>query len=174
MPSLQFELACPEDDPGLRRLLRENPIPGSISLSFEREPNYFAASLVEGMFHQTLVARERGSGEIIGVGNRSIRPMFVNGVVQDIGYMSQLRIHPTYGKGLYLGRGLAQGFQLYRALHADGRAAFYLMSVIEDNLPARKLLSSALPNYPNTQEYARMFTYAIYPMTRKRDLPVPS
>jgi hypothetical protein len=172
MPSLKFELARPEDDPGLRRLLRENPMPGSISLSFEREPNYFNASAVEGPFHQTLVAREE-NGEIIGVGSRSVRPMFVNGAAREIGYMSQLRIHPKYGHGLYLARGLGTGFQLYRDLHADGRAPFYLMSVIADNLPARRLLTSGLPHYPRATEYARMFTYAVYPVRRKRDLSLP-
>ena len=146
---------------------------GSTSLSFEREPNYFNASAIEGPFHQTLVAREADMGEIIGVGNRSLRPMFVNGTVQEIGYMSQLRIHPKYGKGLYLARGLAQGFRLYHDLHADGQASLYLMSIIEDNLPARRLLTSGLPHYPQAQEYARMFTYAIYPMRRKDDLPLP-
>ena len=173
MPPLVFELATDADDPGLRRLLRENPMQGSISLSFEREPNYFNASAVEGSFHQTLVAREADTGEIIGVGNRSLREMFVNGKVQTIGYMSQLRIHPKYGKGLYLARGLAQGFRLYHDLHADGQTSLYLMSIVEDNLPARRLLTSGLPHYPQGQEYARMFTYAIYPMRRKDDLPLP-
>lgn len=173
MPSLAFDLATEADDAGLRRLLRENPMQGSISLSFEREPNYFDASFVEGPFHQTLVARETDTGEMIGFGNRSVRPMFVNGTVQEIGYMSQLRIHPKYGGGLYLARGLAQGFKLYHDLHEDRRVSFYLMSVIDDNFPAKRLLTSGLPEYPHAQEYARMFTYAIYPMRRKRDLPLP-
>src|ERR1700752_1270332 len=119
MPSLVFDLATEEDDASLRRLLRENPMQGAISLSFEREPNYFNASSIEGAFHQTLVAREMDTGEIIGVGNRSVRDMFVNGKVQAVGYMSQLRIHPKYGRGLYLARGLAQGYRLYYALHMD-------------------------------------------------------
>jgi len=173
MSPLVFELATEGDDPGLRRLLRENPMQGSISLSFEREPNYFNASAIEGTFHQTLVACESGTTEIIGVGNRSLRPMFVNGTVQEIGYMSQLRIHPKYGKGLYLARGLAQGFKLYHDLHKDGRAPFYLMSIIEDNLPARRLLTSGLPEYPHAQEYTRMFTYVIYPVRHKRALSLP-
>jgi hypothetical protein len=173
MPSLTFELASERDDPDLRRLLRENPIPGSISLSFEREPCYFDASQVEGEFHQTIVARESDSGAVIAFGNRSVRPVFVNGVVQDIGYMSQLRVHPRYGKGMYLARGLASGFRKYRELHRDGRAPFYLMSVIEDNLPARRLLTSGLPDYPHAREYTRLFTYAVYPVRRKRDLPLP-
>src|SRR5688572_1209853 len=173
MSSLKFELACADDDPGLRRLLRENPMQGAISLSFEREPNYFKASAIEGSFHQTIIARESDSGNIIAFGNRSIRPLFVNGNVQDIGYMSQLRVDATYGKGLFLARGLAGGFNRYRELHQDGRAPFYLMSVIEDNLPARRLLTSGLPDYPHTQEYTRMFTYAIYPMRRRHNLTLP-
>lgn len=173
MSSLLFELANEEDDPGLRRLLRENPIPGSISLSFEREPGYFSASAIEGPFHQTIVAREADSRRVIAFGNRSVRQLFVNGEVKEIGYMSQLRVNPSYGTGLYLARGLAGGFKKYHELHRDGRAPFYLMSVIEDNLPARRLLTSGLTEYPQVKEYARLFTYAVYPLRRKPELPLP-
>ena len=174
MPTLKFELATQADDADLRRLLRENPIQGSISLSFEREPNYFDASAVEGDFHQTIVARESDSGNVIAFGNRSIRPLYVNGEIQDIGYMSQLRVNHSYGKGMYLARGLAGGFKKYHELHLDGRTPFYIMSVIEDNLPARRLLTSGLSEYPIAREYTRMFTYAIYPVRRKRELSLPS
>jgi len=174
MPTLKFELATQADDADLRRLLRENPILGSISLSFEREPNYFYASAVEGDFHQTIVARESDSGNVIAFGNRSIRPLYVSGEVQDIGYMSQLRVNPNYGKGMYLARGLASGFKKYHELHFDGRTPFYIMSVIEDNMPARRLLTSGLSEYPIVREYTRMFTYAIYPVRQRRELPLPA
>ena len=173
MSALTFTLATPADDESLRRLLRKNPIRGSISLSFEREPCYFDASIVEGPFHQTIVAREVETGEIIAFGNRSIRPLYVNGEVKETGYMSQLRVRPDYGKGLYLARGLAGGFRKYHELHQDRRTPFYLMSVIEDNLPAKRLLTSGLAEYPYVQEYARFFTYAIYPLFRKRLLRLP-
>src|SRR5690242_17620250 len=133
MSFLRFDLASPADDEGLRRLLRENPMPGSISLSFEREPCYFDACALEGPFHQTLVGRDIESGEVVGCSNRSIRPMFINTAVQSVGYMSQLRVHPRIGQGLYLARAVAQGFKLYQDLHTDGRTSFYLMSIIEDN-----------------------------------------
>ena len=80
MPRLKFELATQADDTDLRRLLRENPIAGSISLSFEREPCYFDASVIEGPFHQTIVAREADSSNVIAFGNRSVRPLFINGL----------------------------------------------------------------------------------------------
>ena len=173
MPSLVFEVATESDDTDLRRLLRENPIQGSISLSFEREPCYFDASIIEGSFHHTIIAREADMGNVIAFGNRSVRPLYVSGEVRDIGYMSQLRVRPDYGKGLYLARGLAGGFKKYHELHQDGRTPFYLMSIIEDNIPARRLLTSRLPYYPNAQEYARMFTYVIYPVRRRHVLTLP-
>jgi len=155
-------------------LLRENPIQGSLSLSFEREPNYFDASAVEGDFHQTIVARESDSGNVIAFGNRSIRPLYVNGEIRDIGYMSQLRVNPSYGKGMYLARGLAGGFKKYHELHLDGRTPFYIMSVIEDNLSARRLLTSGLSEYPIAREYTRLFTCAIYPVRSKHELSLPA
>jgi hypothetical protein len=47
------------------------------------------------------------------------------------------------------------------------------MSVIVDNLPARRLLTSALPGMPYAHEYARMFTYAISPHKLRAEIPLP-
>lgn len=173
MTSIVYDLATPDDDAALRRLLRENPMPGSISLSFEREPCYFHASAIEGPFHQTLVAREAGTGNLVGLASRSVRPMFLNGSVQSVGYLGQLRIHPRYCKSLFLARGLTRGFEFFQKLHADRQAPFYLMSIIADNAPARRLLASGFPGFPRLHEYTRLFTYAIYPIRPKRPLPLP-
>ncbi len=173
MPELTFELATQADDSDLRRLLRESSFPGSISLSFEREPNYFDASVLEGPFHQTIVARERNSGEVIAFANRSVRPVFVNGEVRNIGYLSQLRVKQAYRDGLYLARGLAAGFRKFRELDRDGRAPFYLLSIVEENEPAKRLLSSGLPGYPTVRPYTRMLTYAVYTVARKRASRLP-
>jgi hypothetical protein len=167
MPT-HFELARPSDDPDLRRLLRENPFAGSISISFEREPNYFSASAIEGEFTQTLVVRDSQTSQIIGVGDRSIRPYYVNSEIKDIGYFSGLRIDSKYQHGMALARFLSKGFEGQRELHKDGRSKFYLMSIVADNNPARRLLDSKLPHYPRLHPYARMFTFAIHPARRKR------
>ena len=57
MSGIEIDLARPSDDAELRRILRETPTPGEISISFQREPSFFEASDVEGPFHQTVVAR---------------------------------------------------------------------------------------------------------------------
>ncbi len=55
---VQFALASEADDAEIRRLLRENPMPGQISLSLERDPNYFADAHLPGETKQTIIARE--------------------------------------------------------------------------------------------------------------------
>ena len=63
-------VAEPEDDAGLRRLLRESVIPGAVRVAFTREPDYFAAAGLAGAGDVTIVAR-RGS-RVIGSGHGSI------------------------------------------------------------------------------------------------------
>ena len=110
MEEIIFELATPEDDAELRSLLRENPFPGKMLVSLEREPDYFVGARVEGPFHQTIVTRDQSRGEIIGMGTRSIRDVYLNGTVQSVGYLGQLRVARRYRRDRKaFMRGLTQG-----------------------------------------------------------------
>lgn len=170
MPFATCRLATPADDADLRRILRETHFDGNISLSFEREPNYFAAAEIEGPFHQTMLVCETETGQIMGMGNRSVRPLWVNGEVARVGYFSGLRARDAYRRGLALARFTQQGFSYYQQLHADERAPYYLISVIADNVPAQRLLTSDLKGLPTLRKYTRMVTHAIYPARPKREL----
>ncbi len=172
MPT-SLRLAIPADDASLRRLLRENPVPGSISLSYEREPDYFKAAGVDGTLSQTIIQLDDPTGECLGMGARIIRPMYVNGKVQEVGYMSHLRVDLSRPWGLSLARQLLRSFQKFHELHTDGRVPFYLMSVIADNAPARRLLTAELLGMPYARPYIRIFTYAISPRHAKREIPLP-
>jgi len=59
---VRFELATPADDAEVRRLLRENPMPGRVSISLEREPDAGLAAEVESDVHHTVVARDPATG----------------------------------------------------------------------------------------------------------------
>ncbi|MBK6792939.1 MAG: hypothetical protein IPG80_10460 [Anaerolineales bacterium] len=169
MPAHHYELATQHDDPELRRLLRENPFAGSISLSLEREPNYFLASATEGTFHETLVVRDTKTNQLVGIGDRSVRPLYVNGEIKDIGYFSGLRVDSKYQHGLALARFLGKGWEGQREQHKDGRTKFYLMSIVSDNNPAQRLLDSKLPHYPRLHRHTHMCTYAIHPARPKKE-----
>jgi hypothetical protein len=168
-----LRLATPTDDAALRQLLRDNPMPGNISLSYEREPSYFLAARVDGPLSQTIISVDAETGQLRGMGARVIRPMYLNGQVQEVGYMSHLRADSGREWGLSLARQLARSFAKFRQLHADGRTPFYLMSVIADNRPARRLLASGLPGMPQAHEYARLITYAISSRRAKTEMALP-
>jgi hypothetical protein len=171
MSNITFNLATPGDDPELRRLLRENPFPGKISVSFEREPNYFIGANLGNSIHQTVIARDGSSGEAIAMGGRSIRDVYINGIVKRVGYLSDLRISKGYR---VMRRELSRALTYFHNLHQDGHVPFYLSSIIEDNLAARRLFSAGLPGLPNFQEYARLYTLAIYCRRKRRRLPMPN
>jgi len=164
MTKIEFKLAEMDDDKELRRILRETPMQGEISLSFEREPNYFIGATVEAPKHQIIVCNDLETKKIVGLGTRSLRPLYINGEVITLGYLSQFRIDPNYSS---MRKGLTSAWQHLRKLHQDGLSPFYYTSIIEDNLPARRLLTRGLPGLPRYIEYARMHTLAIYARKKK-------
>ncbi len=172
--SYTFDLAHPNDDPAIRRLLRANPVPGQMALTYEREPNYFLGSPVMGPLSQTLVARQLAgdkasgttsstassatSGEVVGLATRSVRPLFVNGYVEDVGYIGQLRVDEAH-RGRWL---LPAGFRLFHQLHQDRAARGYITTIIDGNAQAEGLLvGKARRQYPAYKRMERIFTLAL-------------
>ncbi len=176
MPEIRISLAGPGDEPELRRLLRENPVPGAVSISYEREPDFFLATGIEGEQGQTLIARE--AEKVVALGSRSVHTACLNGEARRIGYLSQLRLD----QGL---RGSAQllfrGYEKLKELHdEDGGAAFYLTTLIDGNETARRFLTSGhprLPRYRFLESFRTLVldTHAIEPAAgrtgRLEDLP---
>jgi hypothetical protein len=52
-----FELAIPADEAGLDRLLANNPVPDRVTVTYERELDYFSDCNTMGHFCQVLVAQ---------------------------------------------------------------------------------------------------------------------
>jgi hypothetical protein len=168
-----FDLATGADDAALRRILAANAMPGKISLSFEREPCYFAAARLEGPFHQTMVGRAQ-AGTVVGMGSRAVRLLHVNGEPVPVGYMSLLRVDPGLAWGSALPRVLTAGWGFYRALHDDGRAPYYLVSVMEGNRAAERLLAAGLRGWPRLQPVTRWVTHAVAVGRRRSSPALPS
>jgi hypothetical protein len=138
-----FAIATEADDADIRRLLRENPMPGNISLSLEREPNYFADARLPGETKQTIVARH--NGRVICLGSCTIRLRFINGEPRRVGYLGGLRLDKGVAGRFDIVRG---GYEFFRKLQGDSPADFYFTSIAADNARARKLLERGLPGMP--------------------------
>jgi hypothetical protein len=141
-----IELAYQTDDDQLRELLWRSPIPGSISVTFEREPSFFDSCCVRGDFFQVGVGRDRRTGSVIGVGTRSVSPAFVNGRPMPLGYLADLRLDERYRGGTLI----ARGYRFLRQLHEDHRARLYTTMIFSGNHAALATIASGragLPQY---------------------------
>src|SRR6516162_6075648 len=95
MSGISVNFAGPADDAAIRLLMRRQPMPGRVTVTFEREPNFFPGCAVTGEDCQVLVARS-DRGEIVGVACRSERNVFVNGQERRLGYLGQLRVDQRF------------------------------------------------------------------------------
>lgn len=148
-------------------LLAANPVAGNLSLTYEREPNYFWGCGVMGHFDQIIIAWQPSSGALAGVMSRSVRPMFVNGQFEPVGYLSQLRVDRRF-QGLWL---VPQGMRYLRQLHADGRTRGYIATIIEGGRQATGILvNRPRRNYLNFQPVCRLWTLALI-LRRAKAIP---
>src|SRR5689334_183064 len=141
-----FDLATPADDAEIRRLLAENPMDGAIRLSLEPAPGVDLRDAEPGeIVRQVLVGRRRGGG-LFGIGVRSVREIYVNGIPQPVGYLGGLRLDRDYR---HRPRVMLEGYHRLRELHeADGACRFYLTSIMSDNAVARRVLEVGLRGMP--------------------------
>ncbi len=164
--SYRFDLATEADDGALRAILKNTSMPGEISLSFQREPSFFAAERAGNLCSQVIAARETASGAIVGLASRSFRKMFIDGEVAIGGYLSNLRGMPQVRGGPLL----ARGYRFLKDLHGDGRTPFYVTTILDGNDNAKELLTSRRAGLPVYHPLGRLHTYLI-PLYKWRRLP---
>jgi hypothetical protein len=158
-----FRLAAPGDDWELRQVLARSPLPGAVSLAFEREPNYFLANSTMGAA-QVLVAREVRTQQVVALAARSERAMFLNGHPEVLGYLGQARLSGRPSPFV-----ISRGFRFLKGLHDAGRARGYITTIVEENYAARQLLvEKPLPHVPPYQFVDRLHTLAILTRQIKR------
>jgi hypothetical protein len=155
-PAIRFALAMLEDDSEIRRLLKDNPLRGAISLSFEREPGYFHGANIAGADDKTILAFEKG--RLVCMGRCSLRDRYINGEICRVGYLSDLRLD-------FSARGrfdiLRRGYQFFRELDFDHPADFYFTSITEDNFRSIRFLERNLPGMPRYEPLADFVTLLI-------------
>ena len=154
--AVRFVLATREDDAAIRRLLRENALNGEISLTFEREPNYFDGSQIAGADDQTFLAFE--NGRLVCMGRCSIRDRYINGEVRRVGYLSDLRLDASERGRFDL---LRRGYHFFRDLQLNHPADFYFTSITADNVRSLRFLERGLPGMPVYKPIADFVTLLI-------------
>jgi hypothetical protein len=149
---LSVEIAAAADDEAIRGLLKRQPIPGRVTLAFEREPSFAIGCAVTGENPVVLVARS-DDRQVVGVACRSVRHVYVNGRPERIGYLGQLRIDERFRGRWLVSRGFAQLAEIDRS---DPLPA-YLVSIAEGSDQARQVLvrkrRASFPEFHDVAEY---------------------
>jgi hypothetical protein len=139
------------DDRELAELL-ERPMEGAIRLVLSRSPSPRAAAAVDGERFRIVTARDR-SGALLGMGVRSVRPVYWQGEPARVGYLGQLRTAGVVGRGP-----LRAGFGELLADRREDELGFDLTTIASDNQRARRLLERGLPGLPRYQRVGEVVT----------------
>ena len=153
-----FEAATAATEPGLRKLLRENPLSGEIHVSLEREPNAFHAAKTSGDAYQLMLAIAGEGQQVIASGSRFELTVYINGTPRQIGYFGELR---TDGGLKQRRRLMLDSYRTMRRFHKSGNVPYYLTTIVADNTAARRLLEASLLDMPTYQPLESMVTLTI-------------
>jgi hypothetical protein len=170
MPQVSFQAASAADDADLRRLLRDNPMQqGGLTLSFRREPSYFAACSVLGQSAEVFVGRDTQTGALAGVGARYHLPAFINGQAQSIVYLADLRVQTAYRNSIHLRR----AYQFLRQRHAADLAPVYTTMILQDNRAALATIAAQRAGLPPYHAQGTVHTPLILLGWQKPTLAAP-
>ncbi len=153
--SVRIEDATPDDDAAIRRLLRRTPMPGDMTIRYEREPSFFRSLKAMGRHTRVAVGRPVDAPEqVVALGCRSLRRAFVDGEPRPVEYLSQLRVDPEY-RGEWLIEPLCQRIRQWRK---EDPAPHGYSTITAGNRAARiqlvKRSSGAIPQFrPLTDLY---------------------
>jgi hypothetical protein len=153
--TVSFSVAKRSDEAELRAFLRDHPTPGAVSLSFEREPDYFRGEGVAGADDVNIVARREG--RIVCMGRCTRRELYIEGRRRCVGYLSALRLAPGTPGGPGV---LRAGYRFFAEMEAARPADFYFTSVATTNLRARRVLESGRIGLPVYRPLRELVTVA--------------
>ena len=155
---VQFELATAETEGQFRRMLRENPLAGSINVLLTREPDAFQAAAISGDVYELMLAFQKEPRRLLGGGARFELDAFINGEVSRLGYLGELRVE---GGLRQRRRMLLDAYRAMRERHDKGRVPFYITTIISDNTSTRRLLEAGLADMPTYQPVETLVTLSI-------------
>ncbi|MGB6220606.1 hypothetical protein [Haloferula sp.] len=160
MAKLIYRRAEPEDSEALCDLLRRTPMGSRIRVTQERVGDFFTSAAVQSEEPEVRAAFERATGNAVGLFSAGASRVFLNGSLQRVRYLSDLRIDEAYRKGTLL----ARGYRLLRdEVFSDGEWARTL--ILEDNGEAAQILTDGRAGLP---EYHPCGTYLSWFLARQR------
>lgn len=149
--------AGPADNAALCQLLRDVHIRGALDVTQERDPDFFGLLRLHGGPEDVWVMEDQ-SGEIGGCGSVSVRPGLVNGAVETVGYLGDLRARPGFRGVRYLPRLYRMALEWARDKH---QAELFYTVIFDDNHVARRALLERKRHRKEQPSYRVMTPFAM-------------
>jgi len=142
-----LEPATPADSAEILSVLEENPLPGSISLTYTRRPDAYRSFMAEGRQARVIVCRDTQDGRIAALGAGAVQDCLIGGRPNEVAYLFGLRFRREYLRK----RVILLLPEAYRSIiehfHSQG-VRHFLTVILADNLPARRLLAGERSRMP--------------------------
>ena len=135
----RFGRATRADEPEIRALVGSVVMPGTVSVRFGRDPDYFLGTTIQGRPCDVLIARQQKDGALAGVMVRAERQVYLDGRPARVAYIGQIRIAPRFQ-----GRWLMQRAALELAELRD-RSIPYFGVIARDNPVALGAITGTRP-----------------------------
>ena len=150
--SWRLTIAGPEDAPGIQKVFDDGDFKGGISVKFSRSPDPYQSFQNDGAHIVLPVAKDLATNEVLGVGGCVIRREHINGVLQNAGYLTGLKILQSHQRRLHC---MKEAYQLIGEQTAKYNP-FYYTTILKSNEVAIKLLEKrrkGMPPYVYLGEY---------------------
>jgi len=164
----RIDVAGPEDDAALRARMAADWLRGPVSVSFRREPSYFAGCALQGDHAQVYKCIDTDTGTVVGMAARLMTRLYVNGALRRVGVLSDMRVAPEARGGTLV----ARGFKVLRELHAADPVDFYMTAILDGNRTALTTLASGRAGLPTYRDFGLMLTPALHLDLPRPPLPV--
>jgi hypothetical protein len=163
-----FALASPGDSDEILEILEEGHYSGKMRLLYTRRDDAFASLMKEGEEVNIITCRDTLHNTIASIGACALRTLYVNGEPARVGYLFNLKTRSRYRK---MFRFLHKGYDYCRQVLENKNSPFCLMTILEGNEYAIKLLEKRRSFMP---DHYPLGTYEVYAFkTRMRCKSIP-
>ena len=163
---LRFSLSSREVESDLRRLTREMPLRGPVTLAFEREPDFYHALEVEGD-HVDVAAAHDGK-RVVGFATQSLVMRYVNGSPDLVSYLGMARVEPRLR-----GRQVSpQAFRMFREVQKSQGVHHVFASVVATHSGRHAFPDTPTDGIPGFRPVADLCTL-VFPVNGRQIQALP-
>lgn len=140
----ELTVAGPNDAPGIQKVFDDGNFKGGISVKFNREPDPYRSFQNDGEHIVLPIVKDTQTKAILGMGSCVIRREYVNGSLQNTGYLTGLKILKSHQKRINC---IIPAYKLLVEETVKYKP-FYYTTILESNEAAIKLLEKRRKNMP--------------------------